>query len=51
MRKYEYRVYFVNGDSIIVDSFNSSTATILAQAERINSGLIYEVKKVERIDG
>jgi len=42
----KYLVLFVTGLIEIVNAFSPQEATILAQAEQIKKGNIYEVKKV-----
>lgn len=47
MGKSDYKVTFYDGESLIINAWNSIEAKILAQAERINEGKSYKVEVVE----
>ena len=46
MKKYNYKIKFVNGDIIYKSAFNMAQAEILAKAEQIKKGLDYNVESV-----
>ena len=50
MRTYAFNVIFSRGASIITHAFNDFEAKILAQAEKINDGLCYEVIDCYKVD-
>ena len=49
MKNYKYKVYFEIGYKIVYAS-GTVTAGILAQAERIKDGLVYDVKSIEFLE-
>lgn len=49
MRKSRYHVVFLDGSSVEEWALSADQAKILAQAERINKGLDYDVKEVNYI--
>lgn len=49
MNKSIYHVVFLDGSSIEMWALSSEQARILAQAERINKGLNYDVKEVNYV--
>ncbi len=49
MKPYTYEVSFVAGGTEIVHCFGQTDARILAQANRINKGMDYEIKAVVKL--
>lgn len=50
MRTYAFLVIFSRGADIIVHAFNEFEAKILAQAEKIQAALCYEVIDCYKVD-
>jgi hypothetical protein len=51
MKKSKFKIFFTDGSMMIVSAFNDTEARILAQAERIKMGMIYQLDSVFVQDG